>query len=90
MMVSRFRDTHVFREARLSLGVDDAAGGFYLSIPVSNVRVDYEEYYRLSAAEYRRLATDAAARARFAEECRRRERDELLILRPGTDRGAPG
>ena len=85
----RFRDTFFSRDDRYSLGVEDATGKFYLSIPVSNGIVDYEEFYELSHQEYDQFLADGIAAARFADECRQHQRDELLIQEPGWNRGTP-
>jgi hypothetical protein len=83
----RFEDDHVDADGRLSLGADLQTGGRFLSIPVSNARVDYEEFYRLDEAEYVQLRADRDAARAFAEACRARRHDDRLILQPGTDRG---
>ena len=88
-MATRFEDTKVDREGRLSLGTDRETGDSYLSIPVANRMVDYEEYYRLSRAEYDRFLEDPAAARAFADEARARRHDDRLILMPGSDRGTP-
>jgi len=75
------------RENRYSLGVDEESGRHYASIPVSNGVVDYEEYYELSAGQYVRFLSDPAAAIVFVDECRRRERDDLLLVQPGANRG---
>lgn len=51
--------------------------------------VDYEEYYRLTADQYCLFSNNVAAGGVFADECRARKRDDLIILAPGTDRGEP-
>ena len=54
----RFRDVSFSREKRFALGQDTTTGGFYLSIPVSNQLVEYEEYYAISKQDFDRfLAT---------------------------------
>lgn len=83
----KFNDAFVSRELRFSLGVEEESGRFYLSIPVANRMVDYEEYYEIDRAAFERYRTDPAAAAGFLERCRNREADELLILKPGKDRG---
>ena len=83
----KLRDEFFDRENRYSLGVDVDSGRHYASIPVSNGAVDYEEYYELSADEYVRLLTDSVAAVVFVDECRRHERDDLLLVQPGTNRG---
>jgi hypothetical protein len=42
-----FQDVYVSVEHRFSLGEEQESQIFYLSIPVSNGIVDYEEYYSL-------------------------------------------
>jgi len=83
------RDEYFSREQRYSLGIDDDSGRRYVSIPVSNGVVDYEEYYELTDDQYSSLLADPAAAMEVADACRRHERDELLIQKPGTNRGTP-
>jgi hypothetical protein len=85
----RFQDEQVSRDGRFSIGTDTRAGDPYLSIPVKNTLIDYEEYYRLTPEEHRRFAADTAAATAFADECRARLHDDRLILQPGSDRGEP-
>ncbi len=85
----RFVDSFFDRERRYSLGVDQESATAYLSIPVANRLTDYEEYYALSDGERAAFHADPGSAYEFAEQCRRREHDDRLILRPGTDRGTP-
>lgn len=87
-MAQRFTNIHVSRAHFYALGRDEQTGERYLSIPVSNRLVDYEEYYRLDPAEFDTFMTDEGAAQAFAEVCRARGNDERLILKPGTDRGS--
>lgn len=82
-------DRYFSREERYSLGVDLGSGAHYASLPVSTGVVDYEEYYALTEPQYERLLADPAAAVAFVEECRRRERDDLLLQQPGWNRGTP-
>lgn len=77
------------RNERYSLGVIDATGAACLYIPVTIGIADCNEYYALSTDQYEHLRTDEAAAIRFAEECRRREHDDLLLQKPGWNRGVP-
>lgn len=86
-MALRFEDATVDREGLLSLGRDRQGGQYYLSIPVANQMVDYEEHFRLDAAEYARFLADRQSARIFADECRARLHDDRLILPPGSDRG---
>ncbi|MGO4205233.1 hypothetical protein AB4Z09_26550 [Rhodococcus sp. TAF43] len=86
----RFEDEYFSRTNRYSLGIDTASGRPYLSIPVSNGLVDYEEHYELDNDKYRNLLADESLAIQFAEACRRREHDDLLIQKPGNNRGTPG
>ncbi|ASI93745.1 hypothetical protein [Vibrio rotiferianus] len=85
----RFIDTKVSKEGRYSLGIEQESGEHYISIPVANSYVDYEEYYRLSIDEYAALHVSSNQAVEFAEKCRRRECDERLIVAPGRLRGEP-
>lgn len=60
----------------------------YLSIPVANRMVTYDEHYALTRAQVDLFAVDRNAAAAFAQECRRRQHDDRLILPPGCDRGS--
>ena len=85
----RFEKTHFSKEDRYWLGTDTETDRRYIGIPVSNAMVDYIEYYYLSEGQYQRFITDRRAAFDFAESCRRHERDDLLIHKPGSDRGTP-
>jgi hypothetical protein len=74
---------------KYSLGVESTSGRYYVSIPVSNGLVDYEEYYELSQGQYDDFLRDSAAAIEFVEACRRREHDDLLLQQPGNNRGTP-
>jgi hypothetical protein len=86
---TNFVDEMVSRELRFSIGVETKTGHYYLSIPVANRRVDYEEYYEIDRSAYERYRTDPRSAVDFVKRCRNRELDELLILNPGSDRGVP-
>ncbi len=55
--------------------------------PVTVGIIDYEEYYRLTPAQYEHFMADHEAALEFVESCRRHEHDELLIQKPGWNRG---
>lgn len=84
-----FRDIAVNRELRYAIGIEEETGRPYLAIPVSIGVADYDEYYYLPADLFERAKIDLSAAAEFAEECRRREHDDLLIFQPGWNRGVP-
>ena len=63
-MTARFKDARIDREGRLSLGRDHSTGTFYLAIPVSNANADYEEYFALDNAEFKRLRAACPKRGR--------------------------
>ena len=85
----KFDDTFFSRDGRYSIGVESTSGRYYVSIPVSNGIVDYEEDYELSQDQYDNFLNDSAAAIEFVEAYRRREHDDLLLQRPGTNRGTP-
>jgi hypothetical protein len=82
----RFRTCHVWPELSFAIGLDEQSGRCFLSIPVSNRLVDYEEYYAIDQGAFDLYARNPAAAA-FVARCRARQADELLILPPGRDRG---
>jgi hypothetical protein len=86
---ARIQDSRITREHCYALGRDHELDCFYLSIPVSNPMVDYEEYYRLSDADFDALMDDFGAARDFADRCRRREMDDRLMIKPGSMRGVP-
>ena len=65
----RFNDTFISRSECFSLGIEQDSGRHYLSIPISQPRVDYEAFYRLSAQEYQLFLNDAAACGDFLARC---------------------
>ena len=80
---------HVSEENRYGLGVDTDSGKHFLAIPVTIGVADYNEYYEVPREMFDRYLADSGAALAFAEECRLREHDELLILKPGWNRGIP-
>ncbi len=85
----KFDDTFFSREDKYSLGVESMSGRWYVSIPVSNGIVDYEEYYGLTESQYRSFLHDRNAAVEFVEACRQRQHDDLLLQQPGSNRGTP-
>jgi hypothetical protein len=84
-----YNDTYFSREDRYSIGVETDSGRYYVSIPVSNGALDYEEYYQIDSDQYEAFLKDRAGAVDFVESCRRHERDALLIEKPGWNRGTP-
>ena len=85
----KFSDEFSSRDDRYSLGTEVESGRRYISFPVSTGVVDYEEFYELSTERFERFRADPTAAIAFVEQSRRREHDELLILKPGWNRGTP-
>jgi hypothetical protein len=83
-----FKDVYVDRGERFSLGREMQSGKLYLSIPVSNGTVDYEEYYELTDVEFALFQENRTAANEFAKRCRNRKLDDRLIMKPGKNRGA--
>jgi len=83
----KFEDVYFSREERYSIGIEKESGRHYLSIPVTNHMIDYEEYYEISESDYNIFLSDPAAAVNFADQCKRREKDALLIVKPGDLRG---
>jgi hypothetical protein len=85
----QFRDVFVSREHRFAIGIEEASGEHYLSIPVSNRLVDYDEYYRITPDEFSAFLANVATALAFAARAKAREMDDRLMFPPGSDRGAP-
>ncbi|AVF37729.1 hypothetical protein KWG64_08190 [Rahnella sp. PD12R] len=83
----KFEDVFFSREERYSIGIETETARYYLSIPVTNHMIDYEEYYEISESEYNIFLSNPAMAVDFAKQCKRREKDDLLIVKPGALRG---
>jgi hypothetical protein len=88
-MVLKFNDLLVSRQDRFSLGLEEGSGRRYVSIPVSNQMVDYEEYYEIDPAMFDRFLAEPSLAADFVDRCRRRLEDARLFYQPGRRRGSP-
>jgi predicted glycoside hydrolase/deacetylase ChbG (UPF0249 family) len=60
-----------------------------VSFLVSNGSVDYEEYYALTSEQYQRFLDSRGLARQFVDSCRQRQHDDLLIQKPGWNRGTP-
>lgn len=83
----KFNDTIINQDERYTIGREETVGGYYISIPVSNRLVDYDEYYQIDKESYELFITNSAQALEFVKDCRNRCKDELLIFKPGSDRG---
>lgn len=83
-----FIDTYVNREERFSLAIEETSGQFFVSFPVFNGLIEYEEYYAIDQQMSERFHHDLASALEFVNRCRRREMDELLMQKPGWNRGS--
>lgn len=85
----KFDDMFIFRHERFAIGQEIDSKRYYLSIPVSNGLVEYEEYYELTEEEASRFLSGLDEMRRLAEGCRARCQDGRLIMKPGSKRGDP-
>jgi hypothetical protein len=83
----KVNDAVVNKAERFSIGVEEESGRFYVSFPVRNEYAEYEEYYEIDRAQFELFQQDGAAALAFVTKCRKREKDELLIVKPGRLRG---
>ena len=72
----KFADMHVNKEYRFSLGIEERTGEYYLSIPVTNSRIDYEEYFKISKNEFDSFIAKSVLATDFARQCCGREHDD--------------
>ena len=83
----KFNDVFFNKEYKFSIGVESESGKNYLSIPVSNGIVDYEEYYEISENQFSSYQKMPSTAIEFLDKCRARQLDNLLIMKPGNNRG---
>lgn len=83
------RDEFLSRPTRYALGVDEESGRLYAFFPVNSSALACEKYYELTADQHRRFMADGALASAFDEKWRRHEHDELLLEKPGDNRGIP-
>lgn len=85
----KFTDMHVFRDEKFSVGIEEVGKKYYISIPVSNPYVDYEEYYEINDAQFHACPANIEELKEIAAKCRARQNDSRLIMKPGRLRGHP-
>jgi hypothetical protein len=85
----QFDDIFIFKSERFAVGQEQDSGKYYLSIPVSNGLVEYEEYYEITPEEFERFSAALAEMRELAELSRARKLDARLIMKPGSKRGSP-
>ncbi|ENM5766626.1 hypothetical protein FXE63_00165 [Vibrio mimicus] len=83
----KFEDLYVSREDRYSIGQELESKRFYISIPVSNGLIDYEEYYEIDKKLADLYPDSKAEIIDIVVKCRERKNDENLIIKPGKNRG---
>ncbi len=79
------------RAEYFSLEIDETAtpARFFVTIPVSNRMCDYTEMYEIDEPTFEQYCRDLKSALPFVQQCRERLHDDLLLLKPGTDRGEP-
>ena len=85
----KFNDIAINKENCFSVGIEEDSGKFYLSIPVSNQYVDYEEYYEINEEQFDEFKIEMLSALEFVKQCRERVNDSLLIQKAGKNRGVP-
>lgn len=89
----RFAAAYFSSTDRYAVGVDLKEGGYYTSFPVANGAVIYEEFFRLTPAQFEEFQVNQVAARRFIDQCRRGERTAEFIFRavrsPGRARRTP-
>lgn len=85
----KFNDIATSQIDKFSIGREEVSKIYYLSIPVSNPYMDYDEYYKLSEEMFSLFRSDMSSALDFVKRCRERKNDSLLIQKPGRLRGFP-
>ena len=83
----KFVDLVAFKKQWFALGVETYSGQHYLAIPVNTLSISYDEFYRLDDAQFEVFKNNVDAGMAFADTCRNREMDHLLMIPPPLDRG---
>lgn len=83
----KFKDVFVSKPERFSIGVEEESGRYYASFPVRNEFAEYEEYYEIDRVQFELFQENLTAAIEFVTECRHRQKDALLIVKPGRLRG---
>ena len=83
----RWNCVYVDKVRRFSLEIEEESGRTFVSIPVYNGMVEYEEWYEVDAQDFERYRADPTLAFDFVERCKARQLDHLLLLPPGRDRG---
>ena len=78
--MKKFSDIHTNKENRFSLGIETCSGKYYLSIPVSNRMVDYEEYYEIDKVFIENYPDSLSKIIELLEKCRNRQYDDFIFL----------
>ncbi len=82
-----FKDIIISKKERFSIGLEEDSGKFYISIPVSNSLVDYEEYYKIDKSIYENYPDNIEKIKKLVKMYKKQEKDEDLFLMPGSNRG---
>jgi hypothetical protein len=85
----KFRNLCISKPHRFAIGIEDVSGKHYISIPVSNQLVDYEEYYEISDTEFKLFEKSLDEARALADRCKKRLEDVRLLQKPGKMRGSP-
>ncbi len=83
----KFEVTNFSRELRFAIGIVENSNKFFLSFPVTNGAVDYEEYYEISKEEYESIFEDLNNGLDLLKRCRERNEDQRLLVKPQPKRG---
>jgi hypothetical protein len=84
-----FKDVAVNRQQRYAIGTEQTTGKHYVSFPVSNGTIEYEEYYEIDQAMFDKFRADLDSALPFVERARNRLEDPRLMYQPSTKRGSP-
>lgn len=83
----KFNDIYLLKDERFSIGIEEESSTYYLSIPVANSYIEYEEYYRIDKSIVDQYPDNFDQVKEIIELCRARKNDQNLIQKPGKNRG---
>ena len=85
----KFNDSLFSKSGSFSIGIEEESGRSYISIPVRNHLVEYEEYFEISADEYNKYLGDIESAIHLANRYRLKHEDDRLFYKPSKIRGTP-
>lgn len=83
----RYKDVFTSKKYFYTVGYDFNLRSYFLSILVSKLRTDYDEYYYITEEQCKIFSENEEEGRTFSNECREHKHDDKLMIAPGQDQG---